>query len=69
MPDLVGASWRKSTYSGSNGCVEVAFVDGLVAIRDAKDRQGHALIFTPVEWHAFIDGVRDGQFDLPDCGG
>jgi hypothetical protein len=64
MPDLVGASWRKSTHSGSNGCVEVAFVDGLVAIRDTKDRQGHALIFTPVEWHAFIDGVRDGQFDL-----
>ena len=67
MPDLGGAIWRKSTYSAVNGCVEVAFVDGLVAVRDAKDRQGQAMMFTLVEWRAFLDGVRDGQFDLP-CG-
>ena len=65
MLDLVGAVWRKSTYSSVNGCVEIAFLDGVVAVRDSKDRQGQALIFTPVEWRAFIDGVRDGQFDRP----
>jgi Domain of unknown function (DUF397) len=65
MPDLGGALWRKSTYSALNGCVAIAFVDGLVAVRDSKDPQGQALVFTPVEWQAFIDGVRDGQFDLP----
>lgn len=101
MPDLGGAAWRKSTYSGSHdcvdvawlkstrcgngncvevafvqpgrcetdGCVQVKFVDGLVAVRDSKDPQGQALLFTPTEWRAFIDGVRDGQFDLPACGG
>jgi hypothetical protein len=65
MRDLVDATWRKSTYSAVNGCVEIAFLDGFVAVRDSKERQGQALVFTPVEWQAFIDGVRDGQFDLP----
>lgn len=62
-PDLAGATWRKSTYSSINGCVEVAFVEDRVAVRDSKNRQGPALVFTPVEWRAFIDGIRDGQFD------
>lgn len=65
MADLVDAVWRKSTYSAVNGCVEIAFLDGIVAVRDSKNQQGQALIFTPVEWQAFVNGVRDGQFDLP----
>ena len=65
---LAGAVWRKSTYSAVNGCVEVAFMHGQVAIRNAQDPQGQALLFTPTEWRAFIDGVRDGQFDLHWCG-
>lgn len=62
--DLSSATWRKSTRSGSDGCVEVAFIDGKVAVRDSKDRRGPALKFTPVEWDAFVGGVRDGEFDL-----
>jgi Domain of unknown function (DUF397) len=46
MPDLVGASWRKSAHSALNGCVEIAFVDGQVAIRNTKDPHGPALLFT-----------------------
>jgi hypothetical protein len=65
MADLVDAVWRKSTYSAVNGCVEIALLDGMVAVRDSKNQQGQALVFTPVEWQAFVDGVRDGQFDLP----
>jgi Domain of unknown function (DUF397) len=62
--DLAGAPWRKSTRSGANGCVEVALFDGRVAVRDSKDHQGPPLLFTPVEWKAFLDGVQDGEFDL-----
>jgi prepilin-type processing-associated H-X9-DG protein len=65
MADLNHAIWRKSSYSNANGCVEVAFVDGHVAIRDSKDRHGPVLVFTPVEWNAFLGGARDGEFDLP----
>ena len=65
MVDLSRAAWRKSTYSASNGCVEVAFVDGQVGVRDSKDREGPALVFTASEWEAFIGGARAGEFELP----
>jgi hypothetical protein len=65
--DLTNADWRKSTFSGSNGggCVEVARnLPGVIAVRDSKDREGPALVFTPEEWRAFLDGVRAEEFDL-----
>ncbi|MGH2943274.1 MAG: DUF397 domain-containing protein [Solirubrobacteraceae bacterium] len=67
-PRLSRATWRKSRHSGTeDGCVETAFLsDGHVAIRDSKDRSGPALIYTPREWAAFVAGVKDGEFELPD---
>jgi len=67
IADLAGAVWHKSTRSGGNGgdCVEVAVnLPGVVAVRDSKDRDGAALVFTPAEWVAFLTGVRSGEFDL-----
>ena len=64
--DLTNAIWRKSTYSGSNGgqCVEVASnLPGVIAVRDSKNPDGPALVFTPDEWQAFVDGVHAGEFD------
>jgi hypothetical protein len=63
MVDLSSAVWRKSTFSGTNGCVEVAFVQGQVAVRDSKQRGGPVLVFTAHEWRAFLSGVRAGEFD------
>ena len=66
--ELVGAVWRKSRRSGSEGnCVEVAFLDdGRVALRDSKDRgAGPALVFTSAEWDAFAAGMADGEFQRP----
>jgi hypothetical protein len=57
--------WRKSAASGANSCVEVAFIDGRVAVRDSKDRRGPVLHFTPTEWRAFLRGVLDGEFEVP----
>ncbi len=62
--DLSSAVWRKSTLSGTNGCVEVAFIDGHAIVRDSKDRRGSVLLFTHGQWAAFIGGVRNGEFDL-----
>jgi hypothetical protein len=64
MVDLSRAAWRKSTRSGNNGCVEVAFVEDQVAVRDSKDRSGPVLVFTTHEWEAFVGGVRTGEFEL-----
>jgi hypothetical protein len=64
--DLDNAHWKKSSRSGpySDNCVEIAFVDGAVAMRDSKHPTGPVLIFTPAEWDAFVEGAKDGEFDL-----
>jgi hypothetical protein len=63
--DLSRARWLTSTRGGAGGdsCVEVAFVDEAIAVRDSKNPQGPALIFTAAEWDAFVGGARDGEFD------
>ncbi len=60
-----GVRWVKSSLSFANGnCVEVAGLAGEhVGVRDSKDVTGPVLRFTPDEWHAFIGGVRNGEFD------
>lgn len=67
MDDLSGATWRKSSYSGTNGgnCVEVAGnLPGVVAVRDSKDPEGPVLAFAKNDWRAFLDAARAGEFDL-----
>ncbi|MEU1630197.1 DUF397 domain-containing protein [Streptomyces sp. NPDC020096] len=65
-PELSDAIWRKSTYSSNQGgeCVEVADgrLDGLVPVRDSKEPNGPALIFTAEAWTAFVTGLKAGDF-------
>jgi hypothetical protein len=64
---LDDAVWKKASRSNGNGgnnCVEVAFLDTGVAVRDSKDRSGPALMFTMAEWTAFVDSAKDGEFDI-----
>jgi hypothetical protein len=58
-------TWIKSSLSFANGnCVEVADLrGGEVGVRNSRDLAGPVLRFTPDEWHAFIGGVRNGEFD------
>jgi hypothetical protein len=57
-------AWRKSTASGDGACVEVApLPDGGVAVRDSKDPGGPVLRYTPLEFAAFLQGARAGEFD------
>ncbi|MFC4012423.1 DUF397 domain-containing protein [Nonomuraea purpurea] len=64
--ELKNAAWRKSPLSDAQGnCVEVATLSaGRVAVRDSKDPEGPALVFTAPEWRAFTGGVKEGVFDL-----
>jgi hypothetical protein len=67
MDGLERAEWRKSTYSGGNGggCVEVARnLPEIVTVRDSKDREGPALIFTPAAWKGFLQELKDGDLSL-----
>jgi hypothetical protein len=60
-----GPSWIKSSLSFANGnCVEVADLpEGGVGVRNSRDPKGAVLRFTPDEWHAFVGGVVNGEFD------
>jgi hypothetical protein len=58
--------WRKSSYSGNGGdCVEVGHVgDGMILVRDSKDREGSKLAVGEQAWSAFVQGIKHGEFDL-----
>jgi len=63
LPDL---QWRlASGVPGSDGVgVEMARLpDGQIAVRNATDPQGPALIYTRAEIEALIGGAQDGDFD------
>ena len=53
--------WRKSTTSIQGECVEVAFDEQAVAIRDSKDRCGPALVFSAHAWRTFLAKVKAGE--------
>ena len=57
----VGTSrWiRSSACVGESHCVEVANIDGGVAIRDSKTPDV-ALIFDKTVWRNFIAAIKDG---------
>ena len=58
-------TWRKSSRSGSgDNCVEVKTTSANVQVRDSKDPVGGHLTMTRPAWHSFVQGVRDGDFDL-----
>jgi hypothetical protein len=57
--------WRKSERSNPSGnCVELAALPaGGAAVRNSRDPEGPALIYTAAEITAFLQGAKDGDFD------
>lgn len=60
--DLSNAQWT----SGSQGAgdVQIAFVEGFIAMRNAGKPGSPSIVFTPAEWRAFVVNAREGEFDL-----
>jgi hypothetical protein len=55
--------WRKSSYSSSGACVEVAPQRDVVLVRDTKNRQGTVLTFAKDDFRAFVAAITAGEFD------
>ena len=65
-PELRGVVWCKSQRSNPSGsCVELGLLPASagVAMRNSRDPDGPALVYTLEEVAAFLGGVRDGDFD------
>ncbi|WP_418955388.1 DUF397 domain-containing protein [Streptomyces tritici] len=60
--DLSNADWRSGSHGA--GDVQIAFVEGFIAMRNGGRPEAPSLIFTPAEWRAFVLDARDGEFDL-----
>ncbi|MEV6565561.1 DUF397 domain-containing protein [Streptomyces kronopolitis] len=59
---LTSAAWRKSSYSNTSGgnCIEIADnLPALVPVRDSKNPQGPALVFSATAWGSFVAAVRN----------
>ena len=60
--ELAGLRWQKGKRAAA--AVEMARLpDGGVAVRNADDPDGPALIYTKAEIEALIGGAADGDFD------
>jgi hypothetical protein len=61
LPDQIASDyhWRKATRSANDGaCVEVALVNGQIAVRDSKDPGGSWLRYPARSWHDFTSIVK-----------
>lgn len=54
-------AWRKSTFSGANECVEVAFAGQSVLVRDSKTTTDLPLRFSAQAWRNFLADLKVGS--------
>lgn len=55
--------WRKSRACATNACVEVAWSETGILVRDSKNPDGQRLAFGSEEWSAFIAALRRAELD------
>jgi len=54
-----GGQWRKAMGSANDGaCVEVAIVNGQIAVRDSKDPCGSWLRYSARSWRDFTSDLK-----------
>lgn len=62
----MNGSWRKSTHSVSEQCIEVGKPERRLAVRDSKDPDGPQLAFDTSDWHCFMGRVKWGPVRVGD---
>jgi hypothetical protein len=59
MSELV---WVRSSRCIDGSCVEVRAEDDLVYVRDSKDPDGGAIVYTREQWQRVLDAVREDEW-------
>jgi hypothetical protein len=58
-------NWRKASHSATNGeCVEIAVVDGRIAVRDSKAINGTMLRYETSDWCRFIERAKRADYSF-----
>lgn len=55
--------WRTALNCDGGACVRVAATETSVLIGSTRQPSGLVLEYTPDEWHAFVAGIKNGDFD------
>ena len=56
-------SWQTAERCDSGQCVQVGTRGQAILIRSSADPDGTFATFSRDEWHVFVAGVKDGDFD------
>lgn len=65
---MLTTEWKKANRSNTNGSCLYARLsdDGMIEVRDGKLGDASPILrFTPDEWDAHLDGVRNDEFNRP----
>jgi hypothetical protein len=64
MLEINSLSWRIASTCHGGSCLEVARIERSVFVRISGDPEGPVLACSTVEWRAFVDAAKRGEFDV-----
>jgi hypothetical protein len=54
-------TWRKSSHSGREDCVELRLDQDSATVRDSKSPEGPQLTFTPTAFSSFLNAAKENR--------
>ncbi len=60
---LAELDWRVALACNGGECIRVAPQGNEIVIGDSKNPSGPVLTYSRPEWQAFVNGIRQGDFD------
>jgi hypothetical protein len=60
-PQTAPTEWRKASFCQGGECVELARLNGMVAMRDSG---GHTLRYTTEEFRFLVRAIKAGEYDF-----
>jgi hypothetical protein len=64
MPQHMGQlSWRVARACNSGECVRVAAYGDEIVVGSTTQPDGPVIAYSRAEWAAFVQGIRQGDFD------